>query len=150
MTLIDLAQHLGQGAIDQRFLDNSSLPFSGISQDSRQVKVGDVFVVIPCDQAQIHTQAALRAGAVALIAESDFVEAMQGSLDVPILQVTSARRALSQAAALFYPHQPEVIVAVTGTNGKSSVVTFVRQIWQNLGFPAASLGTLGVDLSLSS
>jgi UDP-N-acetylmuramoyl-L-alanyl-D-glutamate--2,6-diaminopimelate ligase len=72
---------------------------------------------------------------------------MGDRLGIPILTVASSRRALSQAASLLYPDQPEVIVAVTGTNGKSSVVTSVRQIWQKLGLAAASIGTLGVDLS---
>jgi UDP-N-acetylmuramoyl-L-alanyl-D-glutamate--2,6-diaminopimelate ligase len=47
-------------------------------------------------------------------------------------------------AARFYVHQPRVIAAVTGTNGKTSVAAFTRQIWQRLGFRAASIGTLGL------
>jgi UDP-N-acetylmuramoyl-L-alanyl-D-glutamate--2,6-diaminopimelate ligase len=152
MTLNDLTRHLEQGVIRQ---DTSPLnellsflkPFVGLSNDSRNVNVGDVFVVIPCDQAEYHAQSAVKAGAVALIAEPGFVEAMGDKLGVPILTVTSSRRALSQAAALLYPDQPEIMVAITGTNGKSSVVTAVRQIWQQLGLAAASIGTLGIDLS---
>jgi len=152
MTLNDLAHHLEQGMLRQGNFDRNGLTsfpgsFSGLSHDSRNVNAGDVFVVIPCDQAESHARAALKAGAVALIAEPDFVEAMGDKLDVPILTVASSRRALSQAAALIYPGQPATIVAVTGTNGKSSVVTSVRQIWQKLGLAAASIGTLGVDLS---
>ena len=60
------------------------------------------------------------------------------------VRVADARAALAQAAARFYPRQPETIVAVTGTSGKTSVVAFARQIWQALGFDAASLGTIGV------
>ena len=52
--------------------------------------------------------------------------------------------ALAHAAARFYPRQPETIVAVTGTSGKTSVAAFVRQIWQALGREAASIGTIGV------
>ena len=51
---------------------------------------------------------------------------------------------LAHAAARFYPRQPETIVAVTGTSGKTSVAAFVRQIWQALGREAASIGTIGV------
>lgn len=152
MTLNDLARHLGQDIIIQGTFPHSELlsflnPFVGLSHDSRNVKVGDVFVVIPCDQAESHAGAAIKAGAIALIAEPGFVEAMAGKVSLPIITVASSRRALSQAAALLYSEQPEIIVAVTGTNGKSSVVTAVRQIWQQLGFAAASIGTLGVDLS---
>lgn len=152
MTLTDLAHHLGEGLSRQNLKDqgtfqNDPLSFLGLAHDSRHVKAGDVFVVIPCDQAEAHTRAAIQAGAVALVAESDFVEVMRSKLRVPMISVACARLALSKAAALLYPGQPETIVAVTGTNGKSSVVTFVRQIWQHLGLSAASLGTLGVEIS---
>lgn len=145
MTLNELAKHLGHDKNGQSFLNQT--PFSGLSQDTRHVKPGDIFVVIPCDQAEVHARAAVKAGAVALVVETELAEIIRGKVDVPVLTVSSARRALSQAAALLYPHQPEVMVAVTGTNGKSSVVSFVRQIWQQLGFKAASFGTLGVEVS---
>ena len=60
------------------------------------------------------------------------------------VRVADARAALARAAARFYPRQPELVVAVTGTSGKTSVAAFVRQIWASLGFEAASLGTIGV------
>ena len=63
---------------------------------------------------------------------------------VPYIAVPDARAALSRAAAAFHPGQPEVVVAVTGTSGKSSVADFVRQIYAALGRESASLGTLGV------
>src|SRR3546814_6682569 len=49
-------------------------------------------------------------------------------------------------AARFFGHQPRTVAAVTGTNGKSSVVGFTRQIWSRLGHGAASIGTLGLDV----
>jgi len=150
MTLNDLVQKL-QGTERHEVLNSEHFPtlntqFTGLAHDSRVVKKGDVFVVIPCDQAEEHALSAVQAGAVALIAEPDLVNTLQEKPKVPIITVASARRALSVSAALLYPGQPETMVAVTGTNGKSSVVTFVRQIWQKLGYTAASLGTLGVDL----
>jgi hypothetical protein len=51
---------------------------------------------------------------------------------------------LAHAAAFFYPHQPGTIVAITGTSGKTSVSVFTRQLWQALGVPGASLGTIGI------
>jgi UDP-N-acetylmuramoyl-L-alanyl-D-glutamate--2,6-diaminopimelate ligase len=54
------------------------------------------------------------------------------------------RRRLALMAARFYGAQPKTIAAVTGTNGKTSVAAFAMQLWQALGLPAASLGTLGV------
>src|SRR5262249_18840922 len=58
--------------------------------------------------------------------------------------VADARRTLALAAAKVHPRQPDVIAAVTGTSGKTSVTVFARQIWIALGFKAASIGTIGV------
>ena len=54
------------------------------------------------------------------------------------------RQALAHLAARFYAAQPETVAAVTGTNGKTSVAAFLRQIWTATGFEAASLGTVGI------
>ena len=54
------------------------------------------------------------------------------------------RRAYAIAARSFYGAQPATCVAVTGTNGKTSVAAFCRQIWAALGLTSASMGTLGV------
>ena len=54
------------------------------------------------------------------------------------------RKRVALMAAAFAGLQPKTIAAVTGTNGKSSTVHFVRQLWQSLGFKAASVGTLGI------
>src|SRR5262249_41431768 len=59
-------------------------------------------------------------------------------------RVADARGALALAAAKVHPRQPDVIAAVTGTSGKTSVTVFARQIWTALGFKAASIGTIGV------
>src|SRR5690606_677402 len=62
----------------------------------------------------------------------------------PVIRAPDARRALALMAARMYPGQPETAVAVTGTNGKTSVVEFTRQIFTALGRQAASLGTIGM------
>ena len=56
----------------------------------------------------------------------------------------NARRALALAAAKFFSDQPQIIAAVTGTSGKTSVAAFTRQIWAALGHEAASIGTIGL------
>jgi UDP-N-acetylmuramoyl-L-alanyl-D-glutamate--2,6-diaminopimelate ligase len=58
--------------------------------------------------------------------------------------VPNARKAVARAAAIFYPRQPKIMVAVTGTSGKSSVADFTRQIFEHCGHDSASLGTIGV------
>ena len=78
-------------------------------------------------------------GAVAVLSAGD----LGADPGMPHIVAAQARRAFALAASRFYPRRPATIVAVTGTNGKSSTVDFLRQIWINAGKRAASLGTLG-------
>lgn len=123
-------------------------PYAGrevtsVSFDSRAVNEGSVFFAVPgvkADGLSFAAQAVQR-GAIAVVAERS-AEAPIGP--AAFVKVEDARRALSEAAARLYPRQPETIVAITGTSGKTSIASFVRQIWAKLGAKAASLGTLGV------
>ncbi len=72
------------------------------------------------------------------------VAGRETACELPLVVAADARGALAKAAAKIYPRQPELIAAVTGTSGKTSVVAFLRQLWQALGHEAASLGTVGV------
>jgi len=120
-----------------------SLEITGVAADSRKVRPGFLFVAIAgakADGAAFAAQA-VKAGAVAVAAELK----PDGLPDaVVFVAVKNARRALALAAAGFYSRQPQVIAAVTGTSGKTSVAAFTRQIWETLGLPAASIGTVGV------
>ena len=64
---------------------------------------------------------------------------------MPVILSDQPRRALAVAASRFFGGQPEVMVAVTGTNGKTSVASFTRQIWEALGETAVNFGTVGVE-----
>ncbi len=123
---------------------HAGLDVSGVSADSRKIRPGDVFVAVSGAKADgpHFIPDAVAAGAVAIVAEHTPEAALPAS--VPFVRVRDARRALALAAARLFPRQPETIVAVTGTSGKTSVVAFVRQIWTLLGRRAASIGTLGV------
>jgi UDP-N-acetylmuramoyl-L-alanyl-D-glutamate--2,6-diaminopimelate ligase len=116
----------------------------GITADSRAVKAGDVFVALAgvrADGARF-AAAAARSGAVAVIGEGARpADLPQG---VPYVQVQDARALLAHGASKLFARQPEFVVAVTGTNGKTSVASFTRQIWTALGKDAASVGTIGV------
>ncbi|GIX16866.1 MAG: UDP-N-acetylmuramoyl-L-alanyl-D-glutamate--2,6-diaminopimelate ligase [Rhodothalassiaceae bacterium] len=116
----------------------------GIAIDSRRVRPGDLFAALPGsrhDGAAFIPDAVAR-GAVAVLAAEGAVD--PAALSVPVVTVPDPHRALAEIAARFYGAQPERVVAVTGTNGKSSVVEFLRQLWAARGLPAASIGTLGV------
>lgn len=122
--------------------DEARLAITGITADSRAVEPGFVFAALPGVKADglLYARAAVATGAVAIVGQT-FSNELFG---VPYIQVADARAALAQMASRFYPRQPQIVIAVTGTNGKTSVASFVRQIWTALGHQAASLGTVGL------
>jgi UDP-N-acetylmuramoyl-L-alanyl-D-glutamate--2,6-diaminopimelate ligase len=120
-----------------------ALAITGLSADSRGVKPGFLFVAVPgtkADGAAFIPQA-IAAGAVAVLAERPPAQLAEG---IALVLVPDVRRALALAAAKFFARQPQVIAAVTGTSGKTSVAAFTRQIWGALGHKAASIGTVGL------
>jgi UDP-N-acetylmuramoyl-L-alanyl-D-glutamate--2,6-diaminopimelate ligase len=114
-----------------------------VSSDSRKIRPGAIFVAISgsrADGASFAADAARR-GAAAIVAPKG---AALGAHAIPVIAVEDPRLALSDLAARLYPRQPETLVAVTGTSGKTSVAAFTRQIWEQAGRLAASIGTTGV------
>ncbi|MBS0518710.1 MAG: UDP-N-acetylmuramoyl-L-alanyl-D-glutamate--2,6-diaminopimelate ligase [Proteobacteria bacterium] len=118
---------------------------SGLTLDSRKVQPGYLFAALAGSRADgaAFVSDAVKRGAVAILAAAD---AALPPLDPGIAVVRDAnpRRRIALMAAAFAGLQPATIAAVTGTNGKSSTVHFVRHIWTSLGFNAASVGTLGI------
>ncbi len=116
----------------------------GITADSRQVRHGMIFAAVPgavADGRMFIPQAVARGAAAVLAAPGT---PMPADPYCPLLPDPEPRRRLARLAALFAGPQPRIVVAVTGTNGKTSVVDFLRQLWALAGRKAASLGTLGV------
>jgi len=120
-----------------------ALEATGLTADSRAVKPGYVFFAIPGAKADglAYAASALASGAIAVVAEREPASPLTGAAFV---RAPDVRVMLSRAAARFYPRQPEIIVAITGTSGKTSTAAFTRQIWKRLGRAAAALGTTGV------
>ena len=120
----------------------AALEISGISADSRKVSPGDLFVALHGTKADgtAYVADAVARGAAAVVTG----QAGAADAPVPVLTVENPRRFLALAAARFFARQPETMVAVTGTAGKTSVASFTRQIWAHAGHPAAMIGTTGV------
>lgn len=123
---------------------------TGLSVDSRMVKPGHLFAALP--GTQVHggefIQYALRmeAGAILTDAEGARIAADElAASNAALILAEDPRQALAGAAALWFGAQPATMIAVTGTNGKTSVATFTRQIWELLGNSAVNLGTTGVE-----
>jgi UDP-N-acetylmuramoyl-L-alanyl-D-glutamate--2,6-diaminopimelate ligase len=120
-----------------------TIEVTGISADSRKIARGDIFVAVhgaKADGIRFAADAEAK-GAAAILCERGHVPE---SISIPVVEVDDPRRSLALIAAQFFPRQPETIVAVTGTSGKTSVAAFARQIWAHCGFAAASIGTTGL------
>ena len=149
--------HLAGGLTD--------VDITGLTADSRQVEPGYLFAALPGSIAGAGTDGrnyiadAIARGARIVLAPPG--TALDGAPPgaspggaatdraalsrVQILTDENPRRRLALLAARFHAPQPETIAAVTGTNGKSSVAGFTRQIWSFLGLASGSIGTLGID-----
>jgi UDP-N-acetylmuramoyl-L-alanyl-D-glutamate--2,6-diaminopimelate ligase len=115
---------------------------TGIAVDSRLVKSGFIFVAIKGEAQDGHeyVDLAIRNGAKIIIHQSD----LDKKSGIDYFQVDDCRIVLSELAANFYKNQPEFILGITGTSGKSSIVHFVREILRLLNKKSVSIGTLGV------
>ena len=128
----------------------SEVRITGLSVDSRDVKEGHLFAALP--GTQVHgaefIQYAVRMKAGAVLTDRAGAEIAADVLDesgVPVVMAEDPREALAFSAALWFESQPEVMVGVTGTNGKTSVATFTRQLWSEMGSEAVNIGTTGVE-----
>ncbi len=119
--------------------------FAGLASDSRAVKPGFLFAAIPGvkgDGAAFIKDAVAR-GATAVLGKPEIAAAVKEA-GVEFIAAENPRQALAAYAASFSGGQPDTIAAVTGTNGKTSITVFLREIWTALGKRAASMGTIGV------
>ena len=115
---------------------------TGCAIDHRKVAPGTVFGAFRglIRDGEDFIEGAVKAGAVAVVARPE------ASVPAPAIHIADAepRRAFARLAARFFAPFPETVVAVTGTNGKTSTVELTRQLWRMQGYAAASIGTLGV------
>jgi UDP-N-acetylmuramoyl-L-alanyl-D-glutamate--2,6-diaminopimelate ligase len=118
--------------------------FSGLSGDSRKAKTGDLFVAVPgvaVDGARFIRDAAGK-GVRAVLGRPE-AEAFAREVGLEFVACDNPRLMLAKLSAAYYGTGPHVKAAVTGTNGKTSIAVFLREIWTALGKNAASVGTIG-------
>lgn len=130
--------------------DGRRAEIAGISTDSRAVRRGYLFAAMP--GSKVHGAAfvgvALEKGAIAVLTDAEGAALAAAEIadhGAAQIVVEDPRAALAQTASLWFGAHPEVMVAVTGTNGKTSVSTFARQLWEALGYAGINLGTTGVE-----
>jgi UDP-N-acetylmuramoyl-L-alanyl-D-glutamate--2,6-diaminopimelate ligase len=117
---------------------------TGVTADSRKVRPGFLFAALPGAKVDGREFAvrAVASGAAAVLAGREI-----DGLSIPLAIAGDPRRAYALAAGAFWGRQPATCVAVTGTNGKTSVAGYCRQVFAWAGFKSASMGTLGVRVN---
>lgn len=117
-----------------------AIAISSLTEDSRKVAAGTLFAAFKGATTDGYNfiEKAIAQGASAILTDRAY------KADIPVIVVENPRAAFGQIAAKFYAPLPETIVAVTGTNGKTSTVHFVRQLWHLMRLKSASLGTIGI------
>lgn len=132
---------------------SESLLFKSFQVDSRQVGENDLFLAIPSlstSSLEPYLFEAIQRGArILLVPQGTVLNSQLSELikskNIAILEIQNSRLIASLFASRLFPAQPTIIAGITGTNGKTSVASFTRQLWDLLGLKSASLGTLGVQ-----
>ena len=126
---------------------DDDLVITHLTSDSRNVRKGSLFAAISGNLSDGHNyiDSAIKNGAVAILADGRDLVIPDG---IALLRADNVRGCFAIACSKFWPSRPGFTVAVTGTNGKTSTVEFLRQLWERNTWNAVSLGTLGARLSL--
>ncbi len=127
---------------------DTDLILAGVSEKSYLVEKDFVFFALP--GTALHganfVSEAISRGAILVVTDLRGEKIIRrSSMRIPIQVYQEPRKILARFASAFFKDQPPSIIGVTGTNGKSSVTHYVRQIWEYLGKTAASVGTTGVQ-----
>ncbi|AIL12692.1 hypothetical protein IM40_02825 [Candidatus Paracaedimonas acanthamoebae] len=132
---------------------SESLLFNALCVDSRQVQEKNLFLAIPSfseNSTEPHILEAIQRGASIILMQqnttlSPRVLELIETKKVAIFEIQNSRLMASAIASRLFSAHPSIVAGITGTNGKTSVASFTRQLWELLGAKSASLGTLGVQ-----
>ena len=126
-------------------IETGNINIKDLSLDSRQIKKNYLFFAVKGTKfnGEKYILDAIIKGAKAIVCSH---KCKIKSNKVPIIKVQNISKVLTYACRTFYSNKPNNIIAVTGTNGKSSVTEFYHQILTNLKIPVASIGTLGIKI----
>ncbi len=154
MTFAELVVPAGTGLNIIDRLGNLEVPVSGLTDDSRQVKAGSLFVAVRGEHVDGHrfVPQALAAGASALVVQEPWsavsANAGEGAPPVPMVRVADSRQALGVLASRFH-HDPSsrlTMIGVTGTNGKSTITYLCKAILESVGRKVGLIGTVAYHI----
>ncbi len=149
MNLINLIQDMKN--LDTKYKSNlSEIDITGVTSDSRAVESGFLFAALKGVNVDGHDyiENAIQSGAKAILVSDVFFASANDELKnkVTLIPSINTRSDFAKIVSNFYQTQPDNIMAVTGTNGKSSIVSFISQLLCLRGQKTASLGTIGLDV----
>ena len=152
MRLADLWAKHGGGTLRPDSAETQDLLIFGVTDDSRDVRHGYLFCALPGtreDGLAFCSQAAAKGAQAIAVPEGTRDEALglneYERAKIVVLRVRDIRGFYARVAADFHSARPVTIASVTGTNGKTSTVCFLRDLWGEDGHNAVSLGTLGLQ-----
>ncbi len=124
----------------------SDIEIGTVEIDSRKVEPGALFIALngTCSDGRKYIPDAVAKGAAAVLYDGDYQPPAETASTVFVKALGDMRENVARAAANFYKPLPPYISAVTGTNGKTSIADFTRQLMRHLGYSSASIGTIGV------
>ncbi len=139
-----LFELIGNG---RRAHEGKDVDITGLTADSRKIAPGYLFAALDGSRARgaDFIPEALKNGAAAILAPPGTDLGAEAPPHAILISDETPRRRFAEMAARFFSRQPKTIAAVTGTNGKTSTATFLRELWRGAGDKAASLGSLGVE-----
>lgn len=117
---------------------------TGINADSRKIAKGEAFFALPgaVSHGDAFCSDAVENGALVIVSD----RVVTPDPGVSVIVVEDVRAAYAHAASIVSEPQPGTLLGITGTSGKTSVASFVRQLWEACGVKGASIGTLGIDI----
>ena len=127
---------------------NRNLILRGISENSNKITLDFAFFALPGSKTHgAHfVQDAIENGSNLIITDFHGLKIIKEKhLDIAIIIFSEPRKLIPEFAAYFFKKIPSNIVAITGTNGKTSVAHYIRQFWEDFGYNSASIGTTGVN-----
>ena len=126
--------------------DIQKINIEGLSLDSRQIKKNYLFFAIKGKKynGEDYISSAIRKGARAIVCD---INCKIKNIKIPIIKIKNIEKTITEACKIFYQTKPKNIIAITGTNGKSSVAEFFHQILSAQKIPVASIGTLGIKIN---
>ena len=124
-------------------IDIQKINIEGLSLDSRQIRKNYLFFATKGIKynGENYIYSAIKKGAAAVVCDTD---CKIKNIKIPIIKIKNIKNTLAEACQAFYKEKPKNIIAITGTNGKSSVAEFYHQILSAQKIPVASIGTLGI------